>query len=48
VCEPEGNGCVEHFIRILEENLLWVRRFDTIEELRVALHRFRGSTNLDR
>ena len=31
--EPEGNG-VERFIRTLKENLLWVRRFDTIEELR--------------
>ena len=26
VREPEGNGCVERFIRTLKENLLWVRR----------------------
>jgi hypothetical protein len=23
VREPEGNGCVERFIRTLKENLLW-------------------------
>ena len=43
VREPEGNGCAERFIRILKENLLWVRRFDTIEELRLALHAFKNS-----
>ena len=37
VREPEGNGCAERFIRTLKENLLWVRRFDTVEELRLAL-----------
>ena len=31
---PEGNGCAERFIRTLKENLLWVRTFDTVEELR--------------
>src|SRR4051794_433192 len=34
---PEGNGCAERFIRTLKENLLWVRPFDTVEELRQAL-----------
>ena len=43
--EPEGNGCVERFIRTLKENLLWVRRFDTIEELRLALHAFKDTYN---
>ena len=38
VRQPEGNGCVERFIHTLKENLLWVRRFETIEELRLALH----------
>jgi transposase InsO family protein len=42
---PEGNGCAERFIRTLKENLLWVRRFDTIEELRLALHAFKDSSN---
>ena len=45
VREPEGNGCVERFIRTLKENLLWVRRFDTVEELRLALHRFKETYN---
>jgi transposase InsO family protein len=45
VREPEGNGCVERFIRTLKENLLWVRRFATIEELRLALHRFKETYN---
>jgi putative transposase len=40
VREPEGNGVAERFIRTLKENLLWVRTFDTIEELRAALIAF--------
>lgn len=35
---PEGNGCAERFIRTLKEQLLWVRTFATVEELRLALH----------
>ena len=42
---PEGNGCAERFIRTLKENLLWVRTFATIEELRQALLAFRDSYN---
>jgi putative transposase len=45
VREPEGNGCAERFIRVLKENLLWLRRFDTIEELRLALLAFRQTYN---
>jgi putative transposase len=37
VRSPEGNGCVERAIRTLKEQLLWVRSFETVEELRVAL-----------
>jgi DNA-binding CsgD family transcriptional regulator len=37
---PEGNGCAERFIRTLQENLLWVRTFETVEELRLALLEF--------
>ena len=40
VREPEGNGVAERFIRTLKENLLWVRTFDTIEELRAARGEF--------
>ena len=42
---PEGNGCAERFIRTLKENLLWVRVFDTVEELRAALLEFRETYN---
>ena len=45
VREPEGNGCVERFIRVLKENLLWLRRFDTVEDLRRALHTFKDQYN---
>src|SRR3954452_16543248 len=45
VGEPEGNGCAERFIRVLKENLLWVRRFDTVEELRLALLAFQQTYN---
>jgi putative transposase len=40
VREPEGNGVAERFIRTLKENLLWVRTFKTIEELRAGLVAF--------
>jgi putative transposase len=42
---PEGNGCAERFIRTLKENLLWLRHFETIEELRQALLDFRETYN---
>jgi hypothetical protein len=45
VREPEGKGCAEHFIRLLKENLLWVRTFATIEELRQALLEFQRTYN---
>ncbi len=35
---PEGNGVAERFIRTLKKQLLWVRTFRTVEELRQALH----------
>ena len=37
VREPQGNGVAERFIRTLKENLLWVRTFDTVEELGAGL-----------
>lgn len=45
VREPEGNGVAERFIRTLKENLLWVRTFRTMEELRVALIEFAARYN---
>ena len=45
VREPEGDGCAERFIRTLKENLLWVRHFATVEELRLALIAFKRTYN---
>jgi len=42
---PEGNGVAERFIRTLKENLLWVRTFETAEELRLALLEFKRLYN---
>jgi putative transposase len=39
------NGCAERFIRTLKENLLWLRTFETIEELRQALLDFKETYN---
>ena len=41
VREPQGNGVAERFIRTLKEQLLWVRDFDTVEELNQALQEWR-------
>lgn len=41
VRQPEGNGCAERFVRTLKEQVLWLRRFATIEELRMELQAFR-------
>ena len=45
VREPEGNGCAERFIRTLKENLLWLTTFETVEDLRLALHAFQRQYN---
>ena len=45
VREPEGNSVAESFIRTLKENLLWVRIFETIEDLRLALLAFNRTYN---
>ncbi|WP_028588283.1 integrase core domain-containing protein, partial [Desulfocurvus vexinensis] len=45
VREPQGNGIAERFVRTLKENLLWVRHFDTVEELRLALLEFKETYN---
>ena len=51
VREPEGNGCAERFIRVLKGlephsgSRLWIRRFDTVEELRLALLAFKQTYN---
>ncbi len=45
VRQPEGNGCIERFFRTLKEQLLWVRRFRDLDELRAALSGFRDRYN---
>jgi putative transposase len=45
VRQPEGNGCAERFIRTLKEQLLWVERFATVEDLRRALLAFQQRYN---
>lgn len=45
VRQPEGNGCIERFFRTLKEQLLWVRHFSTVEELRQALLTFKETYN---
>lgn len=45
IAEPECNGVAERFIRTLKEQVLWVKTFDTIEELRLALHVFKNEYN---
>lgn len=45
VRQPEGNGCAEHFIRVLKEQVLWTRWFETVEDLRLALLAFKELYN---
>jgi transposase InsO family protein len=45
VRQPEGNGCIERFFRTLKEQLLWIRRFRDVAELRAALLEFRKLYN---
>jgi putative transposase len=45
VRQPEGNGCIERFFRTLKEQVLWLRRFHDLEELRAALIEFRDRYN---
>ena len=45
VRQPEGNGCIERFFRTLKEQLLWLRRFRDLAELRDALMEFRERYN---
>jgi len=45
VRQPEGNGCIERFFRTLKEQVLWIRRFRDLAELRAALTEFRDRYN---
>ena len=43
--EPETNGCAEKAIQTLKEQLLWIERFDTLDELRTAVRAFGRTYN---
>ena len=43
--EPETNGCAEKAIQTLKEQLLWIERFDTLDELRTAVLAFGRTYN---
>ena len=43
--EPETNGCVERFLGIVKEQVLWIERFETFEELRAAVRAFSRTFN---
>lgn len=45
VRQPEGNGVAERAIPTLKENLLWLRHFKTVEELRQGLLAFAATYN---
>jgi transposase InsO family protein len=43
--EPETNGCVEKFNQTLKEQVLWIERFDTLDELRTRIRAFAETFN---
>ncbi|MFN7932743.1 MAG: integrase core domain-containing protein [Bryobacteraceae bacterium] len=45
LCTSADSRCIERFFRTLKEQLLWVRRFHNMEELRETLVAFRETYN---
>ena len=43
--EPEGNGCVERWIRTLKEQCLWARLYEDVDDLRRAVAEFCSTYN---
>ncbi len=43
--EPETNGVVEKFIQTLKEQVFWIERFETFEQLRAAVRAFARTYN---
>ena len=43
--EPETNGCVEKFIQTLKEQVLWIERFETLDQLRARIRAFARTYN---
>ncbi len=42
---PEGNGCAERFGRTIKEQVLWLRSFKSVEDVRLALSAWRRVYN---
>ena len=45
VAEPQCNGVAERFVKTLKEQCLWLKTYDTVEELRLALMAFKETYN---
>ncbi len=43
--EPETNGCAEKAIQTLKQQVLWIERFETLEDLRAAVRSFGRTYN---
>jgi len=43
--EPETNGCIERFMGTLKEQVLWIERFDTHQQLRARVREFARTYN---
>ncbi len=43
--EPEGNGCIERWIRTLKEQCLWARAYRDLDDLRQAVATFTNTYN---
>lgn len=43
--EPETNGCAEKLIQTLKEQVLWIERFESFEELRARVRRLARDYN---
>jgi putative transposase len=43
--EPQTNGCVEKFNQTLKEQVLWIERFDTLDEFRMRIREFAEDFN---
>ena len=47
VSEPETKARAERIIKTLKEQVLWIKRFSSIEELQTALHEFKHRYNTE-
>ncbi|MDX6720332.1 MAG: putative transposase [Solirubrobacteraceae bacterium] len=43
--EPETNGCIERFMGVLKEQVLWIERLDTHDALRTRVRQFARTYN---